>query len=172
MILSEFEINFVPQKKAIKGQALVDFLAAHPILDNMEMYEDLPDEEVSTIETSSWQLYFDGAAKKCAAGSGIVFVTPSRGLIPYFFHILAICTNNVAEYEALIIGLEIALVMQMQSLEVYGDSLLITKQINGEFVVKHEAFIPYREKAKHLIAQFQIITLNHVPRSKMAKLML
>ncbi|XP_062100229.1 uncharacterized protein LOC133806112 [Humulus lupulus] len=164
----EFAINFVPQK-AIKGQALADFLAAHPIPDNMELHEDLPDEEVFTIETSSWQLFFDGAAKKCGAGAGIVFVTPSGGLIPYSFHILAICTNNEAEYEALIIGLEIALEMQIQSLEVYGDSLLILKQINGEFVVKHEALIPYCEKAKHLIAQFQTITVNHVPRSKNGK---
>ncbi|XP_062114336.1 uncharacterized protein LOC133825400 [Humulus lupulus] len=168
MILSEFEINFVPQK-AIKGQALVDFLAMYPIPDNMELREDLPDEEVFTIETPSWQLYFDGAAKKCGAGAGIVFVTPSGGLIPYSFHIMAICTNNVAEYEALIIGLEIALEMQIQSLEVYGNSLLIIKQINGEFAVKHEALIPYHEKAKHLIAQFQNITLNHVPRSKNGK---
>ncbi|XP_062075631.1 uncharacterized protein LOC133779727 [Humulus lupulus] len=99
MILSEFEINFVPQK-AIKGQALADFLVAYPIPDNMELHEDLPDEE-----------------QKCEAGAGIVFVTPFGGLIPYSFHILAICTNNVAEYEALIIGIEIALEMQIQSLE-------------------------------------------------------
>ncbi|XP_062074983.1 uncharacterized protein LOC133778990 [Humulus lupulus] len=130
LILSKFEINFVPQK-AIKGQALADFLAAHPALDNMEFHEDLPDEEVFTIETSSWQLYFDGAAKKCGAGAVIVFVTPSGGLMPYSFHILAICTNNVAEYEALIIALKIVLEMQIQSLEVYGNSLLIIKQING-----------------------------------------
>ncbi|XP_062103671.1 uncharacterized protein LOC133814767 [Humulus lupulus] len=168
MILSEFEINFVPQK-AIKGQALADFLAGHLIPDNMELHEDLPDEEVFTIETSSWQLSLDGAAKKCGAGAGIVFGTPSKGLIPYSFHILAICTNNVVEYEALIISLEIALEMQIQSLKVYGDSLLITKQINGEFAVKHEALIHYHEKANHLIAQFQTITLDHNPRSKNGK---
>ncbi|XP_062085733.1 uncharacterized protein LOC133791838 [Humulus lupulus] len=164
----KFEVNFVSQK-AIKGQALADFLAVHPISDNMELHEDLPNEEVFTIETLSWQLYFDGATKKCGAGAGIVFVTPYGVLIPNSFHILAICTNNVAEYEALIIGLKIALEMKIQSLEVNGDSLLIIKQMNGELAVKHEALIPYHEKAKHLIAQFQTITLNHVPRSKNGK---
>ncbi|XP_062112479.1 uncharacterized protein LOC133823638 [Humulus lupulus] len=168
MILSEFEINFVRQK-AIKGQALADFLAAHPIPDDMELREDLPDEEVFTVDTSSWQLYFDVAAKNSGAGAGIVFVTPSGGLIPYSFHILAICTNNVAEYEALVIGLEVALEMKIQSLEVFGDSLLVIKQINGEFVVKHENLIPYHEKAKYLLGQFQDITLNHIPRSKNGK---
>ncbi|XP_062081027.1 uncharacterized protein LOC133785828 [Humulus lupulus] len=135
----------------------------------MELYEDLPYEEVFTIEISSWQHYFDGAAKKCGVGAGIVFVTPSGGLIPYSFHIVAICTNNVAEYEVLITGLEIALEMQIQSLEVYGSSLLIIKQINGEFAVKHKALIPYHEKANYFIAQYQTITLNHVARSKNGK---
>ncbi|XP_062112651.1 uncharacterized protein LOC133823818 [Humulus lupulus] len=168
MILSKFEINFVPQK-AIKGQALADFLAAHPIPDDVELREDLPDEEVFTVDTSSWQLYFDGAAKNSGAGAGIVFVTPSGGLIPYSFHILAICTNNVAEYEALVIDLEVALEMKIQSLEVFGDSLLVIKQMSGEFAVKHDNLIPYHEKAKYLLGQFQDITLNHIPRSKNGK---
>ena len=59
MILSEFKVKFVPQK-AVKGQVLADFLAAHPVLDNGELSEDFPDEEVFNIEASSWQLYFDG----------------------------------------------------------------------------------------------------------------
>ena len=167
-ILSEFEINFVPQK-AIKGQALTDFLAENPIPDDMELREGLPDEEVFTVDTSSWQLYFDGATRNSGAGAGIVFVTPSGGLIPYSFHILAICTNNVAEYEALVIGLEVALEMKIQSLEVFGDSLLVIKQMRGEFAVKHENLIPYYEKAKGLLDQFQDIALNHIPRSKNGK---
>ncbi|KAM6562749.1 hypothetical protein CsatB_022747 [Cannabis sativa] len=168
MMLSEFEINFVPQR-AIKGQALADFLVAHPIPDDMELREDLPDKEVFTVDTSSWQLYFDGAARSSGAGAGIVFVTPSGGLIRYSFHILSICTNNVAEYEALVIGLEVALEMKVQSLEVFGDSLLVIKQMSGEFGVKHENLVPYHEKAKYLLGQFQDITLNRIPRSKNGK---
>ncbi|CAL8157613.1 unnamed protein product [Prunus armeniaca] len=53
LLLSEFEIKFVPQK-AIKGQALADFLAAHPTPDNMELPDDLPDEEVFTTEALTW----------------------------------------------------------------------------------------------------------------------
>ncbi|XP_062116114.1 uncharacterized protein LOC133830173 [Humulus lupulus] len=168
MILSEFEINVVPQK-AIKGQALADFLEAHPIPDNMELREDLPDEEAFTIETSPWQIFFDGAARNSGAGAGVVFVTSSGGLILYSLHILTICTHNVAEYEALIIGLKIALEIKIQSLEVFGDSLLVIKQMSGEFAVRHENLIPYHEKAKYLLAQFQEITLNHIPRSKNGK---
>ncbi|KAI5344519.1 hypothetical protein L3X38_012396 [Prunus dulcis] len=96
LLLSEFEIKFVPQK-AIKGQALADFLAAHPTPDNMELPADLPDKEVFTIEALTWQLYFDGAARRNEAGAGLVFITPSGGLIPYSFSLLALCSNNVAE---------------------------------------------------------------------------
>ena len=53
LILSEFEIKYVPQQ-AIKGQALADFLAAHPVPDNHELPEDLPDENVFSAETPSW----------------------------------------------------------------------------------------------------------------------
>ncbi|KAI5316648.1 hypothetical protein L3X38_036355 [Prunus dulcis] len=80
LLLSKFEIKFVPQK-AIKGQALADFLAAHPTPDNMELPADLPDEELFTIESLTWQLYFDGAARRNGAGAGLVFITPSGGLI-------------------------------------------------------------------------------------------
>jgi hypothetical protein len=54
MLLSQFDIMFVPQK-AIKGQALANFLAAHPIPDNFPINDDLPDEEVfaTTISNSS-----------------------------------------------------------------------------------------------------------------------
>ncbi|CAL8087444.1 unnamed protein product [Prunus armeniaca] len=112
LLLSEFEIKCVPQK-AIKGQALADFLAAHPTPDNMELPADLPDEEVFTTEALTWQLYFDRPARRNRVGAGLVFITQSRGLIPYSFSLLALCSNNVAEYKAFIIGLKIALEMHL-----------------------------------------------------------
>jgi len=65
-------------------------------------------------EIKIWKLYFDGVVKSHGAGVGIVgivFITPASGLIPYSFSLLEICSNNVAEYEVLIIGLELALKM-------------------------------------------------------------
>ncbi|XP_061998896.1 uncharacterized protein LOC133716190 [Rosa rugosa] len=128
LFLLEFDIKYVSQK-AIKGQALTDFLAAHLVPDCMELPEDLPDEEVFSTEATTWQLYFDGAARKRGARADIVLITPSGGLIPYSFSLMAICSNNVVEYEALIIGLEIALEMKIGSLQVYGDSQLIVSHI-------------------------------------------
>ena len=49
LLIAEFEIKYVSQK-AIKGQALADFLAAHPVPDTMELPEDLPDEDIFLTE--------------------------------------------------------------------------------------------------------------------------
>jgi len=50
-------------QKVLKGQAIADFLAAHPYLDNEELPDDLPDDEVMLAEIKAWQLYFDGAVR-------------------------------------------------------------------------------------------------------------
>lgn len=70
---------------------------------------------------------FDGAAKRTRAGAGIVLVTPDGAALPYSFSLTKACTNNMAEYEALIIGLELALDMGADDIEVFGDSKPSTK---------------------------------------------
>ncbi|CAL2256604.1 unnamed protein product [Prunus armeniaca] len=80
LLLSEFEIKFMPQK-AIKGQALADLLAAYPTPDEIELPADLPNEEVFTTTTLTWQLYFDRAERRNGVGAGLVFITPSRGFM-------------------------------------------------------------------------------------------
>jgi len=91
MLLAPFDIKFVPQK-AVKGQVIADFLVAHPCPDK----DEVPDDGVMLVETKSWQLYFDEAARNRGAGVGIVFVTPLEGLVPYSFSLLETCSNNVA----------------------------------------------------------------------------
>ncbi|KAI5323354.1 hypothetical protein L3X38_032426 [Prunus dulcis] len=165
LLFSEFEIKFVPQK-AIKRQALADFLAAHPTPDNMELPADLPDEEVFTTEALTWQLYFDGVARRNRAAAELVFITPSGGLIPYSFSLLALCSNNVAKYEALIINIEISLEMHIDCLQAYGDSQLVVRQLNGQYVVRNATLIPYHERAKYLMSQFQDIHVSHILKSE------
>jgi hypothetical protein len=91
----------------MKGQALANFLAAHPICDDFPIDDDLPDEEVfiTTIGSSSWQMYFDGASQRSGAGMGVVFITLDEAIIPYSFTLASAVSNNAAEYEALIIRL-------------------------------------------------------------------
>jgi len=170
MILSQFDIVFVPQK-AVKGQALANFLAAHPIPDDFPIDDDLPDEEAftTTVSNPTWQMYFDGACRKSGAGAGVVFVTPDEAIFPYSFTLTSAVSNNAAEYEALIIGLEIAHNMGLNTLSIYGDSQLIVNQLLGTYTVKKEGLVPYFKKAKELMTRFADLKIQHVVRSQNEK---
>ncbi|XP_070050677.1 uncharacterized protein [Nicotiana tomentosiformis] len=71
----QFEIVYIPQK-AIKGQALADFLADHLIPDDWELTNELPNEDAMVIEVQPpWKMYFDGSAYGGGVGTDVVFVT-------------------------------------------------------------------------------------------------
>ncbi|XP_070010814.1 uncharacterized protein [Nicotiana sylvestris] len=77
----QFKILYIPQK-AVKGQALADFLADHPIPDDWELTDELRDEDAMVIEVQPpWKMYFDGAAHRGGAGAGVVLVTPQGELV-------------------------------------------------------------------------------------------
>ena len=82
LLLSQYDIIFIPQK-AVKGQALAEFLAAHPVPEHSKLHEDIPDEVFESNTTSEeevWQMFFDGASRigpkgKIIAGVGVVFIS-------------------------------------------------------------------------------------------------
>ena len=112
ILLSQYDMLFVPQK-AVKGQALTDFLAIHPIPESSKLYEDIPDvifESNMISEDEVWQMFFDGASKtspkgKTNAGVGVVFISPQNHVLPRTFLLTEPYSNNVAEFNALLIGL-------------------------------------------------------------------
>ncbi|KAG9458562.1 hypothetical protein H6P81_003070 [Aristolochia fimbriata] len=165
LLLSEFEINFIPQK-AIKGQGLANFLADHPIPAEWEVSQSLPDEEVFFIEVlPPWRMYFDGAARKNRAGAGVLFISPNEDLMPYSFILSYCCTNNEAEYQAIILGLGMAIEMGLSQLEIFGDSALVIKQIIGDFEVRKDELMPYQKEAQRLLQKISNVTRGHVPRA-------
>ena len=152
LLLQEFEIIYVPQK-AIKGQALADFLANHPIPDDWELFYDLLDEEVMLVEMSQpWKMFFDGVAQRDGAGARVVFVTPEGDILPYSFTLIKCCSNNVAEYQALILGLDMAMDLKTIRLEVFRDSKLIINQVLSKYEVKKPNLVPYCKYAIRLLA--------------------
>ncbi|XP_057803083.1 uncharacterized protein LOC131018370 [Salvia miltiorrhiza] len=164
--LQQFEIVYVPQK-AVKGQVLADFLADHPIPAEWELTDDLPDEDALVIEISPpWTMYIDGASHQDEAGAGVVFVSPERQVLPYSFTLTKNCSNNVAEYQALILGLEMAMDAKQLHLKVYGDSKLVVNQILGLYEVKKPDLLPYVKYAQKLIGQLGDVELEHVPKSE------
>ena len=74
VLLQQYDLAYIPQK-AIKGQALADFLADHPVPSDWEFSDDFSDEDVFYIEVMPpWMMFFDGAARREGAGAGVVFV--------------------------------------------------------------------------------------------------
>jgi len=88
---------------------LADFLADHPIPDDWELNDDLQGEDVFYIDIlPPWEMYFDGAARRDGTGVGVVFVSPEKHILLYSFALTQLCSNNVAEYRALSLGLVMA----------------------------------------------------------------
>nr|XP_027067484.1 uncharacterized protein LOC113693104 [Coffea arabica] len=159
----QFEIIYVPAK-VVKGQILADFLADHPLPAEWELTDELPDEEVFMVELP-WSMYFDGAAHRDGAGAGVVFYTPEADILPYSFTLTRRCSNNVAEYQALILGLETAVDMKQLHLRVYGDSKLVVNQLLGVYDVKKPELIPYYKYARQLMGYLGNVTIEHIPRN-------
>ncbi|KAJ8627664.1 hypothetical protein MRB53_020971 [Persea americana] len=173
ILLSQFDIRYVPQK-TIKGQALVDFLAEHPLPKDSPLRDDLPNEPVYNVETSSpnasWNMYFDGATRtnekgKPISGIGILFVSPDKYMIPQAFSLLEPCSNNVTKYQALIIGLELAL-KSITMLEAFGDSQLIVNQMDQKYEIRKPDLLPYYNKAQSLQQKFNICHISQIRRGK------
>jgi hypothetical protein len=112
--LGSHDIEFRP-RTVIKTQALVDFVS--------EWTEQQVPDNPKTAEV--WQMYFDGSLKMQGAGAGILLIAPRGEQLKYALQLLFSASNNVAEYEALIHGLNIAISLGIKRLMVYGDSLVV-----------------------------------------------
>ena len=92
---------------------------------------------------SRWTMVFDGASNALGSGVGAVIISPNGCHTPFTARICFDCTNNMAEYEACILGLRAAIDLRIKFLKVYGDSALVISQIKGEWDTKHSNLIPY-----------------------------
>jgi len=121
------------------------------------------DEVIKVNITSSddvWLLFFDAASRtgpkgKIVAGVGVVFISYRNHVLPHAFSLTEPYSNNVAEYNALLIGLHLAQQMRVQYLEGYGDSKLIINQVKGEYEVHHKDLVPYHHAAIQLANTFK-----------------
>ncbi|ONK57061.1 uncharacterized protein A4U43_C10F16210 [Asparagus officinalis] len=173
LLLSQYDIHFMPQK-SVKGQAICDLMASHPLGAKTDLFEDLPDEPPEANMTSSpevWQMFFDGASRAGTSGSisvgaGVVLTSPHGHVLPRAFSLTEPCTNNVAEYNALLIGLELARELRIKHLEAYSDSQLIVKQVTGEYEVRNDDLVPLHKAAVRLVELFESFRIEHVLRSE------
>jgi hypothetical protein len=118
LALSEFELKF-ELAKAIKGQIIADFITEHR------------DPSIDLLEITPWALVFDGSSCGKGGGVGILLISPRGEMFEFAIPIQPTVTNNQAEYKALLRGLQYLREAGAVLVEVYGDSELVIKQLNG-----------------------------------------
>ena len=69
------------------------------------------------------------------AGVGVILVSPQNYVIPRAFSLTKTCSNNITEYNSLLIEMQLAKEIGIEYLEAYGDSKLIINQVRGEYEV-------------------------------------
>ena len=112
LALTEYSLIFQPLK-AMKGQIVSDFIVDHAVVESHQQYVDL----------KPWKLYFDGSTYREGSGVGVLIISPDGIPTKLKYKIEGpLCSNNEAEYEALIAGLEALLELGATRVEIKGDS--------------------------------------------------
>jgi ribonuclease HI len=114
----------------------------------------------------NYRLYSDGACRgnPGIGGAGAVITDAAGNVVWEGKEFLGHCTNNIAEYKALILGLKGALTQGYNNLEVYLDSELLARQINGSYRVKNESLKKLMAEISSLLSSFETIQVKHVLR--------
>ena len=112
-------------------------------------------------------IYSDGASRNNPgeAGAGI-YILRDNEPVKQISHYLGKTTNNIAEYSAAILGLEYAVQQGATKVNLFADSELLVKQLNGDYKVKNEGLKPLYGKAKELIAKIKSVRVQYIPREQ------
>jgi ribonuclease HI len=146
-------ISFAP-RKAIKSQVLADFVAEW-------VDTQLP---TAPIQPELWTMYFDGSLMKTGAGAGLLFISPLGKHLRYVLRLHFLASNNVAEYEALVNGLRIAIELGVRRLDARGDSQLVIDQVMNNSHCRDPKMEAYCDKVRRLEDKFYGLELNHIAR--------
>lgn len=111
------------------------------------------------------EIFIDGAARgnPGPAACGVVLLRDGKVVLERGKY-LGTATNNVAEYEGLLLGLELAAQLGASEVRINSDSELLVRQIEGRYRVKAAHLKPLYRKAKKMLEQFSAYSINHVPR--------
>ncbi|XP_072054907.1 uncharacterized protein [Arachis hypogaea] len=151
--LSQFQIKFEP-RNAIKARALTDFIA--------EMTPTKPTPE-------PWKLHVDGSSNSTHGGAGIILENQNGITIEQSIRYDFPVSNNQAEYEALLAGLNLAREVGAKILEVNTDSQVVCSQINGSYQTRDPLLQQYLKKVSETKEGFEKVSIHHVPRERNAR---
>ncbi|GKV25716.1 hypothetical protein SLEP1_g35111 [Rubroshorea leprosula] len=152
--LGEFEITF-QQRSAIRTQALADFIV-----------KCTPCPPTPDPKPNDWTLYVDGASSNKGSRAGALLIGPDGYRSEHALKFNFDAINNMAEYEALLLGLQLALELKINTIQVYSDSQLVVNQINSICKVVDPVMVKYVALVAELKCKFQKFYLSKIPRTE------
>ena len=124
--------------------------------------EKFKDEKVDEI----WKMNFNGAHSRYGKGVGVSITSPRGQVFSFSFRLEFEVTDNVAEYEALLLGLEIAKDMGIKMLNIRGDSDLIILQVKNHFSFQFKRLKKYRNAMWDTMEFFDALNLTSIHRDQ------
>ena len=114
------------------------------------------------------EIYIDGGSRgnPGPAGIGVVILDERGKTIKDIAKYIGETTNNIAEYNALLYGLEEALIIRADEILINMDSELVAKQLSGDYRVKDSNIKPLFERALNMLKSFKGFEIKHIKREK------
>ncbi|GKC94133.1 reverse transcriptase domain-containing protein [Tanacetum coccineum] len=151
--LGEHDITYKP-RTAVKGQIFADFVA-EPTINGVQ--------DVTSL-IPQWPA--DLTSHTRTFGAGFILIDPHGNEVTYAIRFDFPTSNNEAEYEALIAGLELATRLEVSHLKVLSDSLLLTNHVKGTYEAREDSMKCYLAKTQRLLENFKSFSITQIPRSK------
>jgi ribonuclease HI len=113
-------------------------------------------------------IYTDGVARgnPGEGGYGVIIKGSDGNIVEEIGGYIGETTNNFAEYSALVTGLKASMKYRTDKVEVFSDSELMVRQLNGVYKVKSESLIPMYKEAKSIMSLLGDVKITHIPREK------
>ena len=151
--MSEFDIQYRP-RTAIKGQVFADFIAKFT-----------HDEDKGVEESPRWNIYTDRSSNRQAGTAGVVLLSLEGDMVECMVCLDFPTTNNEAEYEALVAGLDLAKAARAASIVIYCDSQVVANQVNGDYECKEERMKRYLDQVKTRVGDLEAKIIQ-IPRGE------
>ena len=117
------------------------------------------------VTTSVWSMLFDGANTQASVGACIVLISPSKETIHLSYKLDFRTTNNITEYEALLLGVKASKEMGIMCVKIFGDADLMIQQVNNNFQAKNVRPKAYRDEVWKLRDSFMFFDISYIPRA-------
>jgi ribonuclease HI len=154
--LNEFTIDYV-HRSSIQSQALADFIA--------DWTPGAQEEEINK-DVEAWTMFCDGSWGTFGAGAAVILVAPSKVRTCYAAKLDFSCTNNIAEYEALLLGLRKLRVMGIRRAILKTDSQVISGHVDKSSKTRDPKLEKYLDTVRRLEASFEGFSVKNIPRGK------